>query len=54
MAERDWMYSGWNHGRPTSDWVDRAKEFLDLAFADHSVVQYGTIKCPCSVCRNYF
>ena len=54
MAERDWMYSGWQRGGPTCSWIERTKEFLDFAFSNHNIVQYGTIKCPCSVCRNYF
>ena len=54
MAERDWMYSDWKRGRPICDWVEHTKHFLDLAFSNQSVVQVGTIKCPCAVCRNYF
>jgi len=54
MDKSDWMYSGWKRGRPTCDWVKHANEFLDFAFSNESVVQEGTIKCPCAVCRNYF
>ena len=54
MDERDWMYSGWKRGRPTCDWVQHTNEFMDFAFSNESVVQEGTIKCPCALCRNYF
>lgn len=48
------MYTGWKRGRPSNEWVEHTKEFLDLAFSKPSVVREGTIKCPCSMCRNYF
>jgi len=54
MDEGDWMYICWKRGRPTCDWVQHTNQFLDFAFSSQSVVQEGTIKCPCAVCRNYF
>lgn len=54
MADRGWMYSGWKHGRPSNEWVERTNEFLDRAFSTPSLVEAGTIKCPCGMCRNYF
>jgi len=54
MADRGWMYSGWKRGRPSNEWVDKTKEFLDRAFSIPELVENGTIRCPCSLCRNYF
>lgn len=47
------MYSGWKRGKPTDEWYENTKEFLDLAFSNPNVVQNGEIKCPCSDCQNY-
>ena len=49
MDQRDWMYSGCKRGRPTCDWVEHTNQFLDFAFSNLTVVQEGTIKCPCAV-----
>ena len=54
MADRGWMYSGWKRGRPSNEWVEKTKEFLDRAFSIPELVESDTIKCPCSICRNYF
>jgi hypothetical protein len=48
------MYSGWKRGKPTDEWYEKTKEFLDFAFSTQAiVVQNGKIKCPCADCRNY-
>ncbi|CAD6211431.1 unnamed protein product [Miscanthus lutarioriparius] len=54
MADREWMYSGWKRGRLSNEWVDKTKEFLDHAFSIPELVESDTIKCPCSMCWNYF
>lgn len=52
--DRGWMYSGWKRGKPTDEWYEKTKEFLDFAFsAQANVVHNGKIKCPCADCRNY-
>jgi hypothetical protein len=48
------MYGGWKRGRPSNEWVEKTNEFLDRAFSIPELVESDTIKCPCSVCRNYF
>ena len=30
------------------------QEFLDHAFSIPELVEYDTIRCPCSICRNFF
>jgi len=53
MEERDWMYTGWSRTQPLSnDWIDNTNQFLDRAFSMPNLVEDGTIKCPCMVCRN--
>jgi len=54
MTDRGWMYSGWKHGRLSNEWVDKTKEFLDHAFSIPELVESDTIRCPCSICRNFF
>ena len=27
------MYSGWKRGRPSNEWVEKTKEFLDRVFS---------------------
>jgi hypothetical protein len=54
MADREWMYSGWKHGRISNEWVNKTNEFLDHAFSIPELVESDTIKCPCSMCQNYF
>ena len=54
MADRGWMYSGWKRGRPSHEWVEKTKDFLDRAFSIPKLVESDKIKCPCSICRNYF
>ena len=53
MAEREWMYTGWSHTQPPSNhWIENTNQFLDRAFSMPNLVEDGTIKCPCTVCRN--
>jgi hypothetical protein len=53
MEEHDWMYTGWSPAQPPSnDWIDNTNQFLDRAFSMPNLVEDGTIKCPCAVCRN--
>ena len=54
MADRGWMYSGWKRGRPSIEWVGKTKEFLDRAFSIPELVESDMVKCPCSICWNYF
>jgi hypothetical protein len=54
MADRVWMYSGWQFGQiPSNQWLEETKRFLDHAFSFPGVVEGGKIKCPCAKCRNY-
>jgi hypothetical protein len=57
MADRAWMYSGWQRGRaPSNEWIENTKLFLDHAFSIVGVAEDNTVKCPCpcAKCRNYF
>jgi len=48
------MYSGWQRGNFSNEWINQSTVFLNHAFAFLGVAQNGTIKCPCAKCRNYF
>jgi beta-xylosidase len=51
MADRTWMYSGWQRGRsPSNEWIENTKLFLDHAFSIVGVAEDNTVKCPCP-CR---
>jgi hypothetical protein len=51
MADRTWMYSGWQRGRsPSNEWIENTKLFLDRAFSIVGVAEDNTVKCPCP-CR---
>ena len=54
MTDRGWMFSGWKRGRLSNEWVDKTKEFLDHAFSIPELVESDTIRCPCSICQNFF
>jgi len=54
MTDRGWMYSSWKRGRLPNEWVDKTKEFLDHAFSIPELVESDTIRCPCSICQNFF
>jgi hypothetical protein len=57
MADRTWMYRGWQRGKaPSNEWIENTKLFLDHAFSIAGVVEGNTVKCPCpcAKCRNYF
>jgi hypothetical protein len=54
MADREWMYCGWKHDRISNEWVNKTNEFLDHAFSIPELVESDIIKCPCSMCQNYF
>ena len=54
MSNRSWMYSGWQRGNFSNEWINQSTVFLNHAFAFPGVAQNGTIKCPCAKCRNYF
>lgn len=55
MADRAWMYSGWQYGQiPSNLWLEQTNRFLDHAFSCPGVAEGGKIKCPCAKCRNYF
>jgi hypothetical protein len=54
MTDHEWMYSGWSRGQaPTNEWIENTNMFLDHAFSRVDLVENGTIKCPCAMCRNY-
>jgi hypothetical protein len=57
MADRTWMYRGWQRGKaPSNEWIENTKLFLDHAFSIAGVVEGNTVKCPCpcAKCRKYF
>jgi len=51
MAEdRKWMYAGWKKGGAhEKEWMTKTLDFINRAL---SLSNTGTIRCPCSRCRN--
>ena len=48
MADRTWMYSGWQFGEITSNlWLEQTNRFLDHAFSFPGAAEGCKIKCPC-------
>ena len=54
MADRAWMYSGWQFGQiPSNLQLEQTNRFLDHAFSFPGVAEGGKIKCPYAKCHNY-
>jgi hypothetical protein len=51
MADREWMYTGWERARQTSEWVRGTSAFLEQAF-DRAARGSIRMPCPCSKCKN--
>jgi hypothetical protein len=48
MADRTWMYSGWQRGKaPSNEWIENTKLFLDHAFSVAVVAEDNMVKCSC-------